>query len=84
MGDRGHLHKHLLRYIIQKVAKYLLILPDPDRMKGIRCRLLLPVLVLRDDDLGWLRHGAVDVTEEARTSELGCDLSAPEDIVGAG
>ena len=53
-------------------------------MKGVWYGLLLPVLVLREDGFGRLPHAAVDVAEEARTSELWRNLCVPHDEVGAG
>ena len=84
MADRGHLHEYLLGKIVQKITKYLLIFLEPDRMKGVWCGRLLPVLVLGDDGLGWFRRGAVNIAIDARAYELRHDLRAPEDEVCAG
>lgn len=53
-------------------------------MKRIWGSFLLPIFVLGDDDLGWFRHGAVNVAEEASSSDLRRDLRPPKDVVVAG
>ena len=84
MSDRGHLHQDFFGEIVQKISEYLLIFANLDGMEWIRDGLLLPILVLADDELGRLRHASIDIAEEACPSQLRRNLGMPQDIVCAG
>lgn len=76
--------QHLLREIVDDVAKDLLVLPHPSIMRQIGDRLILSILVLRDHELLWFDDSVVQIAIEPGTKEVLEDMCLPQQVVLGG